>query len=337
VLQDHADKGAIIVDNYPGEGNGDVYFAIQWVNGSGGLILSRSGVDGASWQVLHTSLGGRDARRPTFGITTNALTGKHEVVLGWLTGTNQFLFSKSVDRGTNFNSPSAITVFSNSALSFKLLRTRSSSTNDFFRGPIVPTIVANPVNGHLYAVYHDAPTNGAAPNIYFIQSADGGTNWSHRIQVNVETNAVGTDQWQPVITVKPDGTAVFIAWYDRRNDPIDNSLMETWGVIASLPVTNIISFANNFRISAVQFPPVFTGTSMTNLGEFDPVYPPSIRNDGIDCPTFNGNYANHMADYDTAVSDSSHIYYTWADNRNRTCNMSATRKQADVRLVKIPW
>jgi hypothetical protein len=224
-LRDSVDKPALIVDNYPGDGNGDVYLAIQWVGGSGGLIVSRSEAGGASWSVLHTSIGNRDARRPTFTITTNALSGKHEIVLGWLTGTNRFVFSKSIDRGTNFSSPSPITIFSNAVLSFQLLRSRTSAVDDFFRGPIVPTIVGNPVSGELYAVYHDAPSNGAMPNIYFVQSSDGGSNWSQRIQVNIETNLLETDDWQPAIAVKPDGSAVFIAWYDRRNDPTNNSLI----------------------------------------------------------------------------------------------------------------
>jgi hypothetical protein len=337
VVRDVADKPALIVDNYPGPGNGDIYLAIQWVGGSGGLILSRSENGGQSWQVLHTSMGGHDARRPTFAIRTNAFNAKHEIVLGWLTGTNQFLSSKSADRGTNFSSPSPVTVFSNTTLSFSLFRSRSSVASDFFRGPIMPTIVANPVNHDLYSVYQDAPTNGATPNIYFVQSSDGGTNWSQRIQVNVETNFPATDDWQPSIAVKPDGSAIFIAWYDRRSDPTNNSLIETWGVFANAPVTNANSFASNFKISSVQFPPVFSGT-LTNSGEYDPAYPPTFSSgDPRYCGSFDGGYSHHMGDYDMVATDAQVVYYTWSDNRILTGISGGIRNQADIRMIRIPW
>ncbi len=32
----------------------------------------------------------------------------------------------------------------------------------------------------------------------------------------------------PVLAVKPDGTQLFMAWYDRRNDA-NNSLIEVYG------------------------------------------------------------------------------------------------------------
>jgi len=76
---------------------------------------------------------------------------------------------------------------------------------------------------------------------------------------------------------------------------------------------------------------------MTNLGQFDPAYPPKVRNDGVECPTFNGAYANHMADYDTVVCDSNSVYYTWADNRNVSWDLPVGRSQADIRFVIIPW
>jgi len=74
------------------------------------------------------------------------------------------------------------------------------------------------------------PTNGTAnPNIYFMQSTDGERrdDWSQRIQVSVETTSTPTGQWQPAITVKPDGTKLFVGWSDRRNELANNSLIQT--------------------------------------------------------------------------------------------------------------
>jgi len=146
-------------------------------------------------------------------------------------------------------------------------------------------------------------------------------------------------QWQPCMTVKSDGTKLFTAWYDRREDTASNSLIRTYGVFADPPITGTNSFATNFPISTVAFPPVFTGTTMTGTNQFDPAYPPEVRNDGTNCPTFFGAYAPHMGDYDTAVSDNNHVYYTWSDKRNKYTNSvnGAIRNQADIRFIKVSW
>jgi len=45
-------------------------------------------------------------------------------------------------------------------------------------------------------------------------------------EVNVALTRL--DQWMPVLAVKPDGTQLFMAWYDRRNDT-NNSLIDVYG------------------------------------------------------------------------------------------------------------
>jgi len=144
-------------------------------------------------------------------------------------------------------------------------------------------------------------------------------------------------QWMPVLAVKPDRTKLFLAWYDRRYDPVSNSLIEAFGVLAGLPLAGSNSFAGNFRLSTVQFPPAFTGTTMTNAGTFDPTYPPQYRNDGTNCPTFLGLYAPHMGDYDIPFADDTYNYSSWADNRTFSVHRAAVRHQADVRLARVPW
>lgn len=99
-----------------------------------------------------------------------------------------------------------------------------------------------------------------------------------------------------------------------------------------------MTFGSNVRASTAQFVPAFTGV-LSNYGEFDRAYPPAVRNDGFDCPTFGGSYANHMGDYDLPFAGNNYFYYTWADNRDvriSTTNGLA-RAQADVRLLKLAW
>jgi hypothetical protein len=134
-------------------------------------------------------------------------------------------------------------------------------------------------------------------------------------------NLISTNgHWQPAMTVKPDGTKLFVAWYDRRADTASNSLVQIWGAFGNVPISTN-SFTNNFLISTAQFPPIFSGTNI-NSNTFDPVYPPIFQpSDSEYCGTFDGKYAPHMGDYDMAASDNNFAYYTWLDGRN-SCIMS---------------
>jgi hypothetical protein len=83
----------------------------------------------------------------------------------------------------------------------------------------------------------------------------------------------------PVLAIKPDGTKLFVAWYDRRNDP-NNSLMDLYGRWADISPNGTVVFGTEFRITTVNFPPVFAGTLPANKdkGYYDPVYPPEFVN-----------------------------------------------------------
>ena len=164
-----------------------------------------------------------------------------------------------------------------------------------------------------------------------MQSSNGGTTWDSPIKVNQDSTT--SAQWQPAMSVKPSGNKLFIGWYSREDDLVNNEFINVYGVVANLPVTGGSSFAGKFRISTESFPPVFTGTQITP-GAYDPVYPPSHPSI---CPDFDGTFANHMGDYDTAVSDNSYFYYTWGDNRNLTQGTLLLRKQADIRFVRVTW
>jgi hypothetical protein len=326
----YADKPAIAVDNFPGNGQGNAYVAVYLENR---IYVYRSTDRGRSWQAL-TNLG-FSAFGPQLAVGPN-----HDVYLAWrevFAGVPRFAFAKSSDLGTNFAANSNYVVTLNSeSFDLGLRRSNMAETGDKFRTPLLPVLAANPAHtNHLYLVYNDSNTSDKA-DIFLAQSTDGGGSWTNIFRVNNDTTT--NDQWQPAITVKPDGTQVFIGWYDRRNDdPASNSLIQVYGVVSSLPVLSTNAFVTNFPISTVQFPAAFTGTAMTNAGTFDPAYPPAHRNDGTECPNFNGNYAPHMGDYDIPFADNAYIYYTWADNRATCSHRGGLRHQADIRFFKIPW
>jgi hypothetical protein len=171
-----------------------------------------------------------------------------------------------------------------------------------------------------------------------------GTNWLKQpsesptcIIPSTLNHQLSTVAWQPAITVKPDGTKLFIAWYDRRNDPSSNSLIQTYGTFANLPVTDTNSFTTNFLISTAQFQPVFSGTN-TTAQMFDPVYPPIYTNGHPNyCGSFDGAYSHHMGDYDLAFADNNFVYYSWFDGRNTCTNSGVVRHQGDIRFIRLSW
>jgi|YelNatPaOPRAMG01_1025707.scaffolds.fasta_scaffold12882_5 hypothetical protein len=324
-LTEFADGPSLTVDNFAGTGQGTVYatFAVSGL----GPAFCRSDPGGTNWTNT-AALRGVPVVAPNHDL--------YLFVKPWL---QPFVIYISTNQGTNFSAPIQ-TDIDFSDFQFALFRSVQASAEDYFLAYSgAGTFAVNPVSGHFYCVYVDKPTNGTShPNIYFRQSTEGGTNWQAPIQVNVEPNGLPTDQWQPVLTVKPDGTQLFIAWYDRRDDPTNQSLIRTYGVFADLPVGSAVDFTNQFPISTTLFPPAFAGTN-TIVGAYDPANPPYLHPDfGCIPGWFQGVYARFMGDYDRAFSDLSYVYYTWGDNRLwSTGATGTTRQQADVRCVRLPW
>ncbi|MCL5099151.1 MAG: hypothetical protein M1608_16765 [Candidatus Omnitrophica bacterium] len=168
-------------------------------------------------------------------------------------------------------------VFSDPAnINFQLKRSNSAAASDIFRAFAFPVVAANPdpdKASHLYVVYADTGQNpGDKSDIFLVSSANGGDNWTSPVRINsVWTN----DQWMPVMAIKPDGTKLFVDWYDRRNDSA-NSLIELYGRFSTIGADGLVNLGDEFRITTGSFPPAFAGTlpDNTNEGYYDPTYPP---------------------------------------------------------------
>jgi hypothetical protein len=149
----------------------------------------------------------------------------------------------------------------------------------------------------------------------------------------------------PMMAVKPDGTKLFVAWYDRRDDSA-NSLIHVYGRWATINADGSTTFNTEFRITTTSFPPVFAGTRgtpYTDPGYYDPVYPP----ENVDLkwwypewPTGDltfFTYRDHVGEYNGASADSSYVYVSWTDNRLSTVGTRVARSQSDIRFVRISW
>ena len=349
----NSDKPWIAVDNATGAGLHDVYAVC-----TGRTNLS-SGVAGI-WLAVSTDGYGTNWSAP--GVVqpadgTTAQVNSPIVVMGfnhngfifWFERTNSLNYLKMrqvLNRGMNLGSvqivrPLVTTNTPNGNL--ELLRSNTATNTDTFLAFSFPVPAVNPVKtNHLYLAYADKGTNDKA-DIFFVSSTDGGTNWTNPARVNtVWTN----DQWMPVLAGKPDGTKLFMAWYDRRSDT-NNSLIDVYGRWGTIASNGDVSFyTNDFRITTTSFPPVFVGTDTNNLarGHYDPVYPgqTNLHWHYADWPTnslmvASPTYVGHVGEYNGAWAEGQHVYMTWTDYRLTAEGTDYPRNQSDIRFVRITW
>ncbi|MCP4536888.1 MAG: DUF11 domain-containing protein [Chloroflexi bacterium] len=114
-------------------------------------------------------------------------------------------FVKSIDGGVSFSSP---------AVAAGITSIPWYLPNSWFRSPAsLPAFAASPTNGNLYVAWADYG-NGDA-DIYLTRSTDGGDNWATPVRLNDDPVGNGIDQFQPQVSVAPNGR-VAVMWFDRR-------------------------------------------------------------------------------------------------------------------------
>src|SRR6266849_1951943 len=300
---DFLDKEWIAVDNFSGPGQGNVYLVFRNFAGGGsgsrptGIYLTRSTDGGSLWGPS----GGTPIVPAAFTQGAFVSVGPdHTVYVFWLDRSTlpaRILIRKSTDLGVTFGSTIMVATLIGTGVSGDLGLNGGFRTNSF------PQAAVNPANGNIYVVYNDRTTGVDRGNIYFRQSTDSGATCGAAVQLN--TDLTSNDQWQPALAVTPDGSRLFVGWYDRRLDPA-NSLIDTFGVIGTISGSTV-TFGQNFLITTQSFPVVRAQDPVVN--------------------------STYMGDYDVATAANSFFYYTWGDNRRSD---SFHTNQPDVRFTKIP-
>jgi hypothetical protein len=84
--------------------------------------------------------------------------------------------------------------------------------------------VADRTTNNLYAVYQ-ALLSGS-PKIAFVKSTDGGTTWS--APAAISDNPAGSGVFNAAIAASPDGQTLTAAFYDHRNNPGSNTLIDLY-------------------------------------------------------------------------------------------------------------
>lgn len=185
----------------------------------------------------------------------------------WAGGTGTIYLDKSTDGGATWGQDILVT-----AVDLPPLNLSPSSDNTRAKGaPVLKVSPSNP--SELYLVYAEDPDRTLLPDgtifngpddadIVFIKSTDGGTTWSSPISVN--NDSTPNDQILPWMDVKPNGT-IDIAWYDRRNDPLDLR----WDVYVAKSTDGGVSFSPNLRMNDTSFvSPFRSGSTEGWLGEY---------------------------------------------------------------------
>ena len=275
------DKQWMVVDNFAGAGQGNVYLISRRFGAPAGIYFHRSIDHGATFTTgLQLWAGGQGAYL--------AVGPDHSIYAFSLQGNTSLQMRKSTNGGVSFST--AVTIASglgggtNGDLLLNGMR-NGLATFSSFRSNGFPAVAINPVSGQIFVAYANNPAGTDKADIQLINSTDGGATWSLPTKVN--DDATLRDQWQPAIAVTPTGSHVGVFYYSREEDA-SNNLFRYRGRIATISGTTL-TFGASENISDVASQPEFGRDSLVNT-----VY---------------------MGDYDQAAATSDAFHVVWSDSR----------------------
>ena len=135
------------------------------------------------------------------------------VVVYWnFQGSERLEAVNSTDGGVTFGSPH--TVAFATEYNEPVIRT----------GSILPSAVGDRTTQNVYVVYQTLLAGN--PRIAFTKSTDGGVTWSTPFAIS--NNPPGSGVFNPAINVSPDGRTIAVAFYDHRDNPGSNVLVDLY-------------------------------------------------------------------------------------------------------------
>ncbi|MEO6055420.1 MAG: sialidase family protein [Gemmatimonadales bacterium] len=280
---DFADKEWLYVD----QGTGTLYVTYTnfKANGDTPLELVRSRDGGQTWQGPFTIVPNLN---DTFNQATQPITTPDgRLVVTWFSRTFSLVTGQltsqrietatSVDDGETFASRVTVANVNPQAEPRGYNRGRTTILNAPYiaaakgndDGIINAAEAAAPGFGNLYVTYFDGATFPAsAPysrsaEIHLSTSTDGGATWGPEVTVN--DDATATSHVFPTVQAGKNGE-VYVGWLDRRLDPVDNLLTDTWAsVSADLGAT----FAPSVRQSDVSTGWFVRSDARPNFGDYN--------------------------------------------------------------------
>jgi hypothetical protein len=229
---DFQDKEWMAVDTRAsGAGAGNVYVCWRQFGGSDGIQFSRSTDGGMTFTQLASNLSSGTTNTQGCQVVVSPVDGSVNVM--WVQGSTQRT-RRSTDAGVTFSPEVTIASFSNPTTAINcggqtrgtFLDTEAGANSRAIRSQVFAGMAINPVNGHLYAVWHAAGlVGGAGADIAFTRSTDNGATWSAPVRINP---TVTGDQFFPAIGVTAGGR-VGVIYYSTENSPT-NRLIDLYEV-----------------------------------------------------------------------------------------------------------
>ncbi len=173
------------------------------------IVRAYSDNGGVTWSAIafvHSSGTSAQGSQPVY------LPNGKLVIVYWNFGNSSLELVNSNDGGATFGNAKLVTPVSQYA------------EPSIRSGGFLPSAVADRTTNNLYVVYQ-ALLSGH-PRIAFVKSTDGGNTWSSPIAISDNPTTAGV--FNPAIAASPNGQTLTTVFYDHRNNPGSNTLVDLY-------------------------------------------------------------------------------------------------------------
>ena len=310
---DDVDKPWLAVDNYWGAGYGTVNLAYVYYSQNGpGAIYYKTYIPGGTWSsgpgtAIDTATPGADAPQVVVAPDHSAYIvyiGKNS------SGQWQILMKHSSDGWRQ--SPTVLATLTSSDFQYWFDQIQLAN--------IFPSIGISPVTGDLYVAYADYTTTDFGQTYHStlqfltVQESYG----QYSVTPQTIGGSIGGESWQPALAVSPNGSYVFVGFYNESSNNID-----AYGLTAAVPNFGTPSFSSS------------TPQRLTSNSYSPPLY--GAPNDFV---PYHGFGTGWLGDYDSATADMNNFYYTFCETSPETFTVngqpSTNPSQGDIHMAAMP-
>jgi BNR repeat-like domain len=204
------DKNWMAINNFSGTNTaGRIVVTFTLFGSASPIVRTYSDNGGANWSApayVHSTATNAQGSQPVF------LPNGRLVIVYWNLGTSSLQCVISTDGGATFGLPRSIA----SVVEYDEPSIRT--------GSILPSAVADRTSGNIYVVYQALISGN--PRIAFTKSTDGGNTWT--APKVISNNPAGSGVFNPAINTSPDGQTLTATFYDHRNNPGSNVLVDLY-------------------------------------------------------------------------------------------------------------
>jgi BNR repeat-like domain len=205
------DKDWMAINNFPATATAGriVVTFTRFASASSPIYRTYSDDGGVSWSsaaAVHSTATDAQGSQPIF------LPNGKVVIIYWNFDDSSLDLVNSNDGGQTFGTPKLITAV------------REYDEPSIRSGGFLPSATTDRTNGNLYVVYQALLAGN--PKIAFTKSTDGGTSWSTPMAIS--DNPANSGVFNPAVAVSPDGMKVTVVFYDHRNNPASETLVDLY-------------------------------------------------------------------------------------------------------------